>query len=81
MLVTSASVLSDVHLGGCAVPFPILTSEKGIFEGVLKAGINLEPMSFFKCREETELKRKSPRTCSKIKALLNLFEKNEADEF
>lgn len=55
MLVTSASVLSDVHRGGWAVPFPMLTSENGIFEGVLKAGINLDPRSFFRWREETTL--------------------------
>lgn len=58
MLVTSASVLSDVHRGGWAVPFPMLTSEKGIFEGVLKAGINLDPRSFFNWKEETELQGK-----------------------
>lgn len=51
MLVTSAKVLSDVHRGGCAVPFPMLTSENGIFEGVLKAGINLDPRSFLKWKE------------------------------
>lgn len=55
MLVTSASVLSDVQRGGWAVPFPMFTSEKGIFEGVLKAGISLEPRSFFKWRENTPL--------------------------
>ena len=55
MLVTSARVLSAVHRGGWAVPFPMLTSENGIFEGVLKAGINLDPRSFLKQREETEL--------------------------
>lgn len=58
MLVTSASVLSDVHLGGWAVPFPMLTSENGIFEGVLNAGINLEPRSFFRQKDGTEFKRK-----------------------
>lgn len=49
MLVTSATVLSEVQRGGCAVPFPMFTSEYGILDGVLKAGINLEPMSF--CKE------------------------------
>lgn len=58
MLVTSAKVLSDVHRGGCAVPFPMLTSENGIFEGVLKAGISLDPRSFFKWKEDAEAKKK-----------------------
>lgn len=51
MLVTSASVLSDVQRGGWAVPLPMLTSEKGILEGVLKAGISLEPRSVCRRRE------------------------------
>lgn len=58
MLVTSASVLSDVQRGGWAVPLPMLTSENGILEGVLKAGINLDPKSFFKCRNSDRLNKK-----------------------
>lgn len=63
MLVTSASVLSVVHRGGWAVPFPMLTSENGIFEGVLKAGINLDPRSFFKRTEKTGLSWKITFSC------------------
>lgn len=63
MLVTSASVLSVVHRGGWAVPFPMLTSENGIFEGVLKAGINRDPRSFFKWTEQTWLWRKMTFSC------------------
>ena len=47
-LVTSATVLSDVQRGGWAEPFPRFTSEKGILEGVLKAGISLVPMSVWR---------------------------------
>jgi len=52
MVVTSATVLSEVQRGEWAVPFPMFTSENGIFDGVLKAGINREPMSFW-CNGET----------------------------
>lgn len=52
MLVTSATVLSVVQRGGRAVPLPMFTSEKGILDGVLKAGISLDPMSFYRRAEE-----------------------------
>lgn len=53
MLVTSATVLSEVQRGGWAVPLPMFTSEYGILDGVLKAGISREPMSF--CREGLQI--------------------------
>lgn len=68
MLVTSASVLSDVHRGGWAVPFPMLTSEKGIFDGVLKAGISLDPRSFFKWTERTARTELYGQHCKWIEA-------------
>lgn len=65
MLVTSAIELSDVHRGGWAVPFPIFTSEKGIFEGVLKAGINLDPRSFWKRQRQIEFLHYTRCVCQK----------------
>ena len=47
MLVTSATVLSVVQRGGWAVPLARFTSEYGTLEGVLNAGINLDPKSFW----------------------------------
>lgn len=73
MLVTSASVLSDVHRGGWAVPDPMFTSENGIFEGVLKAGINLDPRSFFEPQEEIESERKVVKSLLRSK----YFENNQ----
>lgn len=45
MLVTSATVLSDVHRGGRATPVPRFTSEYGTLEGVRNAGSSRFPKS------------------------------------
>lgn len=55
MLVTSATVLSDVHQGGWATPVPMLTSEYGILEGVWNAGISRFPKSSWCTHSEGSL--------------------------
>lgn len=45
MLVTSATVLSEVQRGGWAAPVPMFTSEYGILEGVWNAGSSRFPKS------------------------------------